>query len=146
MGIAWRLSLKPVLLSTTPGPSRNFEAGNVEIRSDNSLMGNVATRRIFIEQGAVVSGVIDVRKPSEKGKAGARAERATALEGADLERGSMGRSNVLSQASRRRPGHPAMRPRGLLEAGGVEVAIPLKFFRAESETQRKPTPIQVRYG
>jgi hypothetical protein len=100
VGIAWRLSLKPVLLSTTPGPSRNFEAGNVEIRSDNSLMGNVATRRIFIEQGAVVSGVID----------------------------------------------PAMRPRGLLEAGGVEVAIPLKFFRAESETQRKPTPIQVRYG
>jgi cytoskeletal protein CcmA (bactofilin family) len=41
----------------------------VEIRNDGSLMGNLATRRIFIEEGAVLSGVIDVRKPSKKEKA-----------------------------------------------------------------------------
>src|ERR1700751_4985360 len=39
----------------------NLEGGErVEIRSDGSVMGNIATGRIYIEEGAVLSGVIDV--------------------------------------------------------------------------------------
>jgi cytoskeletal protein CcmA (bactofilin family) len=41
----------------------------VEIRNDGSLMGNLSTRRIYIEEGAVLSGVIEVHKPSKKEKA-----------------------------------------------------------------------------
>ena len=48
----------------------NLEGGErVEIRSDGSLLGNMATRRIYVEEGAVLSGVIDVHKPSKKEKA-----------------------------------------------------------------------------
>lgn len=58
----------------------------VEIRSDGSLMGDLSTSRIFIEEGAVLSGSIDVHKPSKKEKAEARAEQAIELEGSELER------------------------------------------------------------
>jgi len=46
----------------------------VEIRSDGSLMGDLSTSRIYIEEGAVLSGSIDVHKPSKKEKAEAREE------------------------------------------------------------------------
>jgi len=46
----------------------------VEIRSDGSLMGDLSTSRIFIEEGAVLSGSIDVHKPSKKEKAELREE------------------------------------------------------------------------
>ena len=49
-------------------------AERVEIRNDGSLMGNLATRRIYIEEGAVLSGVIDVHKPNKKEKAEGRDE------------------------------------------------------------------------
>jgi len=49
-------------------------AERVEIRNDGSLMGNLATRRIYIEEGAVLSGVIDVHKPNKKEKAEVRDE------------------------------------------------------------------------
>ena len=56
----------------------NLEGGErVEIRGDGSLMGNMATRRIYIEEGAVLSGSIDVHKPSKKEKAEAREEQDT---------------------------------------------------------------------
>ncbi len=62
----------------------NLEGGErVEIRSDGSLLGNMATRRIYVEEGAVLSGVIDVHKPSKKEKAEAREEQP------ELERGSV---------------------------------------------------------
>ena len=41
----------------------------VEIRGEGSLMGDLSTSRIFIEEGAVLSGSIDVHKPSKKEKA-----------------------------------------------------------------------------
>jgi len=41
----------------------------VEIRSDGSLLGDLSTSRIFIEEGAVLSGSIDVHKPGKKEKA-----------------------------------------------------------------------------
>jgi len=41
----------------------------VEIRNEGALMGNLATRRIYIEEGAALSGTIDVRKASKKEKA-----------------------------------------------------------------------------
>jgi cytoskeletal protein CcmA (bactofilin family) len=64
----------------------NLEGGErVEIRSDGSLMGNLATRRVYIEEGAVLSGVIDVRKPSKKEKADVRGDH----EDAQDERGSV---------------------------------------------------------
>ena len=44
-------------------------AERVEIRNEGALMGNLATRRIYIEEGAALSGSIDVRKPSKKDKA-----------------------------------------------------------------------------
>ena len=58
----------------------------VEIRSDGSLLGDLSTSRIFIEEGAVLSGSIDVHKPSKKEKAEARDEQAVELEDAELER------------------------------------------------------------
>jgi cytoskeletal protein CcmA (bactofilin family) len=64
----------------------NLEGGErVEIRSDGSLIGNMSTRRIYIEEGAVLSGVVDVHKPSKKEKAEAQAE----SEGSEGERGSV---------------------------------------------------------
>ena len=63
----------------------DLEGGErVEIRSDGSLEGNLATRRIYIEEGAVLNGVIDVRKPSKKEKAEAQEQ-----EEAELDRGSV---------------------------------------------------------
>ncbi len=68
----------------------NLEGGErVEIRSDGSLMGNVATRRIYIEDGAVLSGVIDVHRPSKKEKAEVRGEQAVEPESSEGERGSV---------------------------------------------------------
>jgi cytoskeletal protein CcmA (bactofilin family) len=43
----------------------------VEIRGEGSLMGDLSTSRIFIEEGAVLSGKIDVHKPSKKAEADA---------------------------------------------------------------------------
>jgi cytoskeletal protein CcmA (bactofilin family) len=63
----------------------NLEGGErVEIRSDGSLMGNLATRRIYIEEGAVLSGVIDVHKP-KKAKSEAQQEQEEG-EGSEPER------------------------------------------------------------
>jgi cytoskeletal protein CcmA (bactofilin family) len=68
----------------------NLEGGErVEIRNDGSLMGNIETRRIYIEEGAVLSGVIDVHKSSKKEKAEARGEQAIEPEASELERGSV---------------------------------------------------------
>ena len=59
----------------------NLEGGErVEIRSDGSLIGNMATCRIYIEEGAVLNGSVDVHKPSKKEKAEAREEEAEGLE------------------------------------------------------------------
>lgn len=53
----------------------NLEASErAEIRCDGSLLGNMSTRRIYVEEGAVMSGVIDVHKPSKKEKAETRPE------------------------------------------------------------------------
>ncbi len=53
----------------------NLDGGDrVEIRSEGSLVGNLATHRICIEDGAVVTGSIDIRKPSKKEKAAPPAE------------------------------------------------------------------------
>ncbi len=58
----------------------------VEIRADGSLMGDLSTSRIFIEEGAVLSGKIDVHKPSKKEKAEVREEPALEAEDSELER------------------------------------------------------------
>lgn len=48
----------------------NLNGGHrVEIRGDGSLTGDVTADRICIEEGAVLKGVIDIRKPDEKDKA-----------------------------------------------------------------------------
>jgi|SRR5215831_3745213 len=53
----------------------NVNSGDrVEIRSEGSLMGDLATHRICIEEGAVVTGTIDVRKPNKKEQAEVREE------------------------------------------------------------------------
>lgn len=41
----------------------------VEIRSDGSLLGDLATKRLCVEEGAVLQGTIDVHMPVEKAKA-----------------------------------------------------------------------------
>lgn len=58
----------------------------VEIRADGSLLGDLSTSRIFIEEGAVLSGSIDVHKPSKKEKAEAREELGAEPEGSEVER------------------------------------------------------------
>ena len=40
----------------------------VEIRSEGSLLGNLETKRLCVEEGAVLQGVIDVHIPVEKAK------------------------------------------------------------------------------
>jgi len=40
----------------------------VEIRSEGSLLGNLATKRLCVEEGAVLQGTIDVHMPMEKAK------------------------------------------------------------------------------
>lgn len=50
----------------------NLDGGErVEIRSDGSLLGDLVTRRIYVEDGATLSGSIDIQKPkkAEKGTA-----------------------------------------------------------------------------
>jgi cytoskeletal protein CcmA (bactofilin family) len=48
----------------------NLNSGDrVEIRSEGSLTGDLATHRICVEEGAVVKGKVDIRKPSKKEKA-----------------------------------------------------------------------------
>lgn len=45
----------------------NLNGGErVEIRSEGSVTGDLATRRICIEEGAVVTGSIDIQRPSKK--------------------------------------------------------------------------------
>jgi cytoskeletal protein CcmA (bactofilin family) len=58
----------------------------VEIRSDGSLLGDLSTSRVFIEEGAVLSGSIDVHKPSKKEKAEARDEQETKPKESELDR------------------------------------------------------------
>jgi cytoskeletal protein CcmA (bactofilin family) len=49
----------------------SIEGGErVEIRSEGSLMGNLSTSRIYIEEGAILSGSIDVHKSSKIETAG----------------------------------------------------------------------------
>jgi cytoskeletal protein CcmA (bactofilin family) len=67
----------------------------VEIRSDGSLMGDLSTSRIFIEEGAVLSGSIDVHKPSKKEKAEAQQEQ----EDAELDRKGVVRFPVPEMAA-----------------------------------------------
>lgn len=51
----------------------NLNSGDrVEIRSEGSLLGDLATRRIYIEEGAVLQGSVDIRRPSAKEKAEAQ--------------------------------------------------------------------------
>ena len=51
----------------------NLNGGDrVEIRSEGSLTGDLSTHRICIEDGAVVKGSVDIRKPSKKEKAEAQ--------------------------------------------------------------------------
>ncbi len=40
----------------------------VEIRSEGSLLGNLSTKRLSVEEGAVLQGTIDVHMPAEKPK------------------------------------------------------------------------------
>jgi cytoskeletal protein CcmA (bactofilin family) len=40
----------------------------VEIRSEGSLLGDLATKRLCVEEGAVLQGSIDVHMPVEKAK------------------------------------------------------------------------------
>lgn len=48
----------------------NLNSGDrVEIRSEGSLLGDLATKRIYIEDGAVLQGSVDIRRPSAKEKA-----------------------------------------------------------------------------
>lgn len=51
----------------------------VEIRSEGSLMGDLRTNRVFIEEGAVLQGAMDVRGPSKKEKKEPQAESPAAL-------------------------------------------------------------------
>lgn len=40
----------------------------VEIRGEGSLLGNLSTKRLCVEEGAVLQGTIDVHMPVEKAK------------------------------------------------------------------------------
>jgi len=58
----------------------NLEGGErVEIRSDGSLTGDLTTRRIYVEEGATLSGSVDVQKPRKSEKATAHEEAALAV-------------------------------------------------------------------
>lgn len=53
----------------------NVNGGDrVEIRSEGSLTGDLATHRIVVEDGAVVTGSVDIRKPSKKAEPQAETE------------------------------------------------------------------------
>jgi len=55
-------------------------SSRVEIRSDGSLTGDVATDRISIEEGAILKGTIHVRPPKEADRVDAREEVNSAVE------------------------------------------------------------------
>jgi cytoskeletal protein CcmA (bactofilin family) len=40
----------------------------IEIRAEGSLLGNLSTKRLCVEEGAVLQGTIDVHIPAEKAK------------------------------------------------------------------------------
>jgi cytoskeletal protein CcmA (bactofilin family) len=46
----------------------------IEIRSEGSLLGNLSTKRLCVEEGAVLQGTIDVHMPAEKAKPAAAAK------------------------------------------------------------------------
>jgi cytoskeletal protein CcmA (bactofilin family) len=59
----------------------NLESGErVEIRCDGSLSGDLVTRRIYVEDGATLSGSIDVQRPKKAEKAVAPDESQAVLE------------------------------------------------------------------
>lgn len=59
----------------------NLESGErVEIRCDGSLTGDLITRRIYVEDGATLSGSIDVQKPKKTEKTTAQEEQRSVLE------------------------------------------------------------------
>jgi cytoskeletal protein CcmA (bactofilin family) len=59
----------------------NLESGErVEIRCDGSLHGDLVTRRIYVEDGATLSGSIDVQRPEKAEKAAVQEESQTVLE------------------------------------------------------------------
>lgn len=75
----------------------NLNSGDrVEIRSEGSLTGDLATHRICIEDGAMVKGSVDIRKPSKKEKAEVREEAELSLvapEAAPVEEAETDREN-----------------------------------------------------
>lgn len=66
----------------------------VEIRSEGSLLGNLSTKRLCVEEGAVLQGTIDVHMPAEKAKPAA-APKPVQTETAPAEQDDL----ALSQAS-----------------------------------------------
>jgi cytoskeletal protein CcmA (bactofilin family) len=46
----------------------------IEIRAEGSLLGNLSTKRLCVEEGAVLQGTIDVHMPAEKAKPAAAAK------------------------------------------------------------------------
>ncbi|HEY2472162.1 MAG TPA: polymer-forming cytoskeletal protein [Terracidiphilus sp.] len=59
----------------------NLEGGErVEIRCDGSLTGDLVTHRIYVEDGATLSGSIDVQKPKKVEKPTAQQELHAVLE------------------------------------------------------------------
>jgi cytoskeletal protein CcmA (bactofilin family) len=68
----------------------------VEIRSEGSLLGNLATKRLCVEEGAVLQGMIDVHIPAEKAKPPVAAKLVQAETEASAE---LDQSLALSEAS-----------------------------------------------
>ena len=68
----------------------------IEIRNEGSLMGDLATTRLCIEEGAVLQGSIDVHKPTEKAKPPVSAKSLPALNSAETKSASP--SFALSEA------------------------------------------------
>jgi cytoskeletal protein CcmA (bactofilin family) len=67
----------------------------VEIRSEGSLLGNLSTQRLCVEEGAVLQGTIDVHMPVEKAKPAAAPKPAQAEAAA----GEQEQNLALSEAS-----------------------------------------------
>jgi cytoskeletal protein CcmA (bactofilin family) len=57
----------------------------VEIRAEGSLLGDLATKRLCVEEGAVLQGTIDVHMPVEKAKPPVSAKPAPAVADAESE-------------------------------------------------------------
>ena len=58
----------------------------VEIRAEGSLLGDLATKRLSVEEGAVLQGTIDVHMPVEKAKPPVSAKPAPAAADAESEK------------------------------------------------------------